>query len=221
MNTIEILLRDLQQQFPDGAFRLTGPARPQGQWTLDINYKGRELVVDWVPPSRFGVSTTSDSSLYGEGADEVYESADATLRRIVTLLGSDERTSPPLPAFLSRVREERGLTQAQLATKLGVTQATISGIERRKDVQVSTLRKIVEALGGALEIVARFENASYVVSTAEPPTRVCESAAESQPRTKSTRPNLSFPLLERNGQLSHSTHIKEQIRSRGAVLSAA
>ena len=39
---------------------------------------------------------------------------------------------------------------------MGVRQATISKIERRHDLSVSMLRRIVQALGGVLELTVRF-----------------------------------------------------------------
>jgi very-short-patch-repair endonuclease len=57
---------------------------------------------------------------------------------------------------LAELREARRLTQETLAGMLGNRQAAVSKIERRADMYVSTLRRYVEALGGELEIIARF-----------------------------------------------------------------
>ena len=57
---------------------------------------------------------------------------------------------------LGELRRARELTQSELADRLRTTQPEISKIERRTDVYVSTLRKYIEAMGGALEVVARF-----------------------------------------------------------------
>ncbi len=55
---------------------------------------------------------------------------------------------------LNELREAMHLTQESLAETLRVKQATISKMERRSDMYLSTLRKIIEAMGGRLEIVA-------------------------------------------------------------------
>jgi hypothetical protein len=39
---------------------------------------------------------------------------------------------------------------------LGINQATISKLERRTDMYLSSLRRFVEAMGGELEITATF-----------------------------------------------------------------
>lgn len=58
--------------------------------------------------------------------------------------------------ILVELRHARNLTQAQLAEALGTTQASVSKLERRSDMYLSTLRRLVEAMGGELEITARF-----------------------------------------------------------------
>jgi len=56
--------------------------------------------------------------------------------------------------LLAEVRRMVGLTQEDVAGVLGIKQPTLSQLESQDDMQVSTLRRIVEALGGELEIVA-------------------------------------------------------------------
>ncbi|HEU4881778.1 MAG TPA: XRE family transcriptional regulator [Longimicrobium sp.] len=57
---------------------------------------------------------------------------------------------------LVELRQARDFTQAELAQALGTTQASVSKLERRSDMYLSTLRRLVEAMGGELEITARF-----------------------------------------------------------------
>jgi len=57
---------------------------------------------------------------------------------------------------LADLREIRRMSQQQLAERLGVEQSAVSKIERRSDLYMSIVRKYVEAVGGKLEIVARF-----------------------------------------------------------------
>lgn len=53
---------------------------------------------------------------------------------------------------LDELRAALDLTQEQLADVLQVKQAAISKVERRSDMFISTLRRIIEAMGGELEI---------------------------------------------------------------------
>jgi predicted transcriptional regulator len=55
---------------------------------------------------------------------------------------------------LDELREALELTQESLAEALHVKQPFVSKVERRTDMYISTLRKIIEAMGGQLEIRA-------------------------------------------------------------------
>jgi transcriptional regulator with XRE-family HTH domain len=57
---------------------------------------------------------------------------------------------------LQELRQARALSQEELADVLGLNQATISKLERRTDMYLSSLRRFVEAMGGELEIIASF-----------------------------------------------------------------
>jgi len=57
---------------------------------------------------------------------------------------------------LDELRAARELTQEQLAELYHVTQPTIAKIERRADMYLSTLRGVIKAMGGHLEIRAIF-----------------------------------------------------------------
>jgi DNA-binding XRE family transcriptional regulator len=57
---------------------------------------------------------------------------------------------------LVELRRQLNLTQEALAAALGTSQASVSKLERRRDISLSSLRRYVEAMGGELEITARF-----------------------------------------------------------------
>lgn len=57
---------------------------------------------------------------------------------------------------LAQIRQARGLTQVQLAERMHIRQASVSAMERRDDVYLSSLRDYVAALGGELELTAVF-----------------------------------------------------------------
>lgn len=57
---------------------------------------------------------------------------------------------------LAELRQARKLSQEQIASILHVKQASVSKLERRTDMYISTLRGFVKAMGGDLEITARF-----------------------------------------------------------------
>jgi DNA-binding XRE family transcriptional regulator len=57
---------------------------------------------------------------------------------------------------LAEIRRALKLSQDEIAEILHVGQASIAKIEKRTDMYLSTLRRFIEAMGGELEIVARF-----------------------------------------------------------------
>ncbi len=64
------------------------------------------------------------------------------------------------------VREAAGKTQVAVAEASGMDQADVSRLEGRTDMsgcQVATLKRYVEALGGELELVARFGDSRIVL----------------------------------------------------------
>ena len=64
---------------------------------------------------------------------------------------------------LRELRKARKLTQARVAKALGITQDSVSRLEKRSDLSLSTLRKTVKAMGGDLRIVAEFPDRAPVV----------------------------------------------------------
>lgn len=89
--------------------------------------------------------------------------ADPTFRALVNEIDVDQQEwAREYAATLAALRQAMGLTQAEIAARLGATQPEISKIEHRDDVLVSTLRAFVDALGADLELVARFRDGHVV-----------------------------------------------------------
>lgn len=64
---------------------------------------------------------------------------------------------------LKDLRKAGKQTQKDLAAALGVGQDTISRLEKRSDMLLSTLEHYVESIGGKLELVATFPNRPPVI----------------------------------------------------------
>jgi DNA-binding XRE family transcriptional regulator len=65
--------------------------------------------------------------------------------------------------LLSELRKLEGITQVELAAKLGIKQPAVSQLEQQDDMQISTLQRIVKALGGVVEITVRLPGGEYRV----------------------------------------------------------
>jgi transcriptional regulator with XRE-family HTH domain len=228
---IEQLRKYIKATHPQAAVTLTPPLNKEGVWSIDLACGDKRLAIEWSLATGFGVSSVSDES-YGERPDETFQSLEGVQRRITELLTRDERTAPPLGVLLSRLREIRGYTQEQLASKLGVRQATVSGMERRDDIQFSTLRRTIKALNGSLEIFVVFLDARYRLDPGS-----IDFAVDAQPRiarcelgnvsahTGTDSPELdyeaTFEALHESGGLAWARKVASDISSRGTVLEMA
>ena len=105
---------------------------------------------------------------------------------------SEEMTLRDLRRALDR-------TQVRLAEQLGVKQETISRLEKRSDMLLSTLRSYVEAMGGELDLVAKFPD--------RPPVRLKALAATSaQNEPEARRARRTAPPTLRRGHPARSPH---------------
>lgn len=65
---------------------------------------------------------------------------------------------------LEELRKARSLSQEEVADLLSVGQPAVAKLEKRADMHVGNLRRYIEALGGKLEITARFDKTRVVIS---------------------------------------------------------
>ena len=65
---------------------------------------------------------------------------------------------------LNELRQARGLSQKMLAEVLHVQQPSIAKLEKRTDMYLSTLRSHIEAMGGELDVIARFPDGAVKIS---------------------------------------------------------
>lgn len=68
-------------------------------------------------------------------------------RRVAERVAAEE-----LELLLSEVRRQAEMTQAELAEAMGISQPNVSRLEGEDDMRISTLRRLVRALGGRLRI---------------------------------------------------------------------
>ncbi|MBI1774303.1 MAG: XRE family transcriptional regulator [Proteobacteria bacterium] len=65
---------------------------------------------------------------------------------------------------LAQIRRALKLSQEELGQTLQVGQAAVAKLEKRTDMYLSTIRRFVEAMGGQLEVVARFPGQDVRIS---------------------------------------------------------
>ncbi|WP_363352350.1 helix-turn-helix transcriptional regulator [Methylocystis echinoides] len=59
---------------------------------------------------------------------------------------------------LRQLREAHKKTQAKVAKELGIGQDSVSRLEKRSDMLISTLRDYVAAIGGKMRLLVEFED---------------------------------------------------------------
>ena len=65
---------------------------------------------------------------------------------------------------LQELRNARGLSQQMLAEALHIQQPAIAKLEKRTDMYISTLRSHIRAMGGELEVIAKFPDGNVKIS---------------------------------------------------------
>jgi DNA-binding XRE family transcriptional regulator len=84
------------------------------------------------------------------------------LDNVMNALPTERRAAVELRAAelatLKDLRQAMQKTQVDLAAALHIGQDSVSRIEKRSDMLLSTLRGYVEAMGGKLELVVHFPN---------------------------------------------------------------
>ncbi len=154
---VQGLVRALRRAVPGATVDLDAPAKVGGRWFVDLQSGPKRFAIEFRPGLGFGLSSTGgDDSSYSEGPDEFLPDAAAVTARVVRLLQTGRRTEPQRVRLLRELRARRKVAQTTIATRLGVRQPTVSKMERREDLSLDTLRRFIEALGGKLQVTARF-----------------------------------------------------------------
>jgi transcriptional regulator with XRE-family HTH domain len=70
--------------------------------------------------------------------------------------------------LVAEIRTLAGKSQRELAEALGIKQPSVAKMEAAGDMQISTLRKIINALGGELEILAKLPGGNVAIKLPQP-----------------------------------------------------
>lgn len=165
MSPVEQLSKELKSYFPDAEIETRKSDNPDGFQFLNVYVGDFEVDVEWKTGHGFGISSFHDGSSSLEGLfdspNEWYTTEQAALHRIASLV-FDQRCTRPRQSKMCDLRQERGISQEELSEQLKVKQATYSKLERRGDVKVSSLKRVIEAMGGKLVIQAIFKDTKDV-----------------------------------------------------------
>lgn len=114
-------------------------------------------------------------------------------KKVLDAPGAEERVGEiedelRLAAGLTALRESAGVTQRELAERIGVSQPRIAAIERSRNVTIDVLELYVGALGGHLEVSVVQGRRRTALLGHQGPKRQASSAAaiKRKPTSKST-----------------------------------
>jgi transcriptional regulator with XRE-family HTH domain len=97
---------------------------------------------------------------------------------------------------LQHVRKALDLTQEQMAKLLGIGQDSVSRIETRSDMLISTLQSYIEAMGGSLKVIAEFPDGRVSLSGL--------GAEQTKRGRRLTPPRRAAPTSRKKLKLAHA-----------------
>jgi DNA-binding XRE family transcriptional regulator len=168
MTDLELLKKEIEARIPGVKAALEVPKNPRAGGFLDLSLNGRGVVVEWTPCSLFGISSDAPDPIPFEPPDEIYHDIPSATKRLIELLLGGQQTQARAELLLQNLRTKMGMSQVELATALRISQPTLSKIERRPDMLLSTIIKVVKGLGGMLEINARFPTGRVQIALINP-----------------------------------------------------
>src|SRR6184192_1543169 len=161
---IKQLRKLLFEKLPGCVVHVDASARAGGNCWLDVGAGNRRHTIEYRAGRGFGLF--HDAAGYGEGPSEIYRTPERTAKRLAQLMR--DRKGKASSLSLKDIRELYGKSQVTLAKKAGVKQPAISRFENRGEVKFSTLATTIKALGGTLEVRARFEDADVPIALSNP-----------------------------------------------------
>lgn len=154
---IQVLTKLLAHECEGASVTVDVPRDSNGEWWLDIVWQRFRTSVAWNSKYGFGLFT-SDSEGFGDRPDEIYAKPKDACARICQLMAHSGETKSKRTMQLKELRHLVGTSQVDLAAQLDVNQAAISRMENREDMHLSSLSQYVAAMGGELELRAKFKD---------------------------------------------------------------
>ncbi len=152
--------------FPEATIDVDRPLRDDGEWWFDIGLGGREIHVSWQAARGFGVYLGEPG--YGERPSEIYADPRMAARRVLQIARGVNAGVEPAAMGMGQVRRLLGHTQADIAAALRIGQANVSRLEGRANPTLGSMRALVEAMGGQLEVRARFPEIDVPIALPAP-----------------------------------------------------
>ncbi|WP_424139688.1 helix-turn-helix domain-containing protein [Roseomonas chloroacetimidivorans] len=132
------------------------PLRKDGEWWFDVRTDRFVTNVSWKASRGFGIYLGEVG--FGDRPDELYTDPALVALRVQQLAADAREGGRAEPMVVAEVRKLLGHTQVEVAEALTIGQGSVSRLEARRNPTLSALRAYVEAMGGELEVRARFRD---------------------------------------------------------------
>lgn len=123
---------------------------------IDLSDGKRSITIEYRPEQGFGLylNDEGEEDDFGSGPAELYRDLHALTNRVRKLFSGSRNTSI---TRLREIREVLGVSQKQLSTIFNQEQSSISKLESREKIFLSTLVSYIHNLGGTLEMKIHFK----------------------------------------------------------------
>jgi predicted XRE-type DNA-binding protein len=118
-------------------------------------------------------------------------------QKVLGAPGAEERVTEieeelRLAAGLTSLREQAGLSQRELAERIGVSQPRVAAIEQSRNVTIDVLEQYVEALGGRLEVtVVQGRRKTPLLGSGYRPAGMARKATSTSPKKVATKRRMA------------------------------
>lgn len=151
-----------EARIPNFAVEIDAPDDQSAEWWLDVTCDGFHTSVSWRPSLGFGIFTSE--AAYGDRPDELYRRATTAAHRVEQLCEQWKVSQFVAPLWLADLRNLIGASQTAIAAALFHNQPSVSRLEKREDVKLSTLVSHVQAMGGRIEMRVHFDELDAVIA---------------------------------------------------------
>lgn len=148
-DNIEEFTNELRLLDTEFLVELDSPDDVRGEHFIDIARGAFSTEVTFRLGFGFGVFVSD--GVFGQRPDEVFKSPKKAAARIDQLKSSFLKDGHISPLGLAEMRGLSGLTQVELAERLGIAQSSVNKAEKRGNPKLESIAGYIEAMGGRLE----------------------------------------------------------------------
>jgi len=135
----------LRRECADASVTLRAPRVPGGDWNAIVQRRGERCSIYWNAARGFEIFTAGDA-------------AGGLTMQVRQLTARAANSRVQIALSLAEIRQVIGASRESVAAALDVNMGSVSLLENRGDIEVRSLAMYIAALGGELELRAKFKD---------------------------------------------------------------